>query len=390
MKELILSIIAICFSDYLLAQTTLQTATDAGSTTNKVITVNAVESTGGWARYYLNGAMNSFVGADATAFGQGGNDALTYVYGNNKYHIATSNIRRLTVDGAGNVGIGTLSPAQKFVVSNNGADGFEIYLAQPLGLVGLQSFNRVSGTYSKMEFDASNFNFGIGNVGIGTTNPQSLLTLGNLVPSSSVVNKRLQINGSWVQNDGTKQLTAMSFVATSGGNADPFQDIDSEAYKNWHLASISEKGFYAIPRFSFIHRGMEALTINDGGNVGIGTTSATEKLSVKGKIRAQEIKVEMTNWSDFVFDKDYKNASLADLEKFITDNHHLPNIPSTAEVQKNGVNLGEMNAKLLQKIEELTLHLIEQNKVNDKQKAQIEDQADEIKNIKHILNNIKK
>lgn len=95
------------------------------------------------------------------------------------------------------------------------------------------------------------------------------------------------------------------------------------------------------------------------GDVGIGTTTPNEKLSVNGNIRAKEIKVETTNWPDYVFHKEYKLPSLVETEKHIKEKGYLPGMPSAQEVETNGLNLGEMNEKLLQKIEELTLHLIE-------------------------------
>jgi hypothetical protein len=113
--------------------------------------------------------------------------------------------------------------------------------------------------------------------------------------------------------------------------------------------------------------------INSAGNVGIGTGTPAEKLSVKGKIRAQEIKVEAANWPDYVFAKDYQLPSLTETENHIKEKGHLPGIPSAEEVKANGVELGEMNAKLLKKIEELTLYLIEIKKENEKQQKQIED-----------------
>jgi len=100
------------------------------------------------------------------------------------------------------------------------------------------------------------------------------------------------------------------------------------------------------------------LLFNNSGNVGIGTTNPTEKLSVNGNIKCKQVEVSLTGWSDFVFDEDYQLMPLAELENFIQENNHLPGIPSADEVMANGNNLGEMDAILLQKIEELTLYII--------------------------------
>lgn len=105
----------------------------------------------------------------------------------------------------------------------------------------------------------------------------------------------------------------------------------------------------------------------NNGFVGIGTTNPQEALSVNGNIRAKQVKVETTNWPDYVFEKSYTPATLQSIEQYIKLNKHLPEIPSATEVEKNGLNLGEMNAKLLKKIEEITLHLIDQNKKLEQQ-----------------------
>lgn len=120
-----------------------------------------------------------------------------------------------------------------------------------------------------------------------------------------------------------------------------------------------------------------ALSINDDLNVGIGTINPDSKLAVNGTIHSKEVKVDMQGWSDFVFKKEYKLPTLEEVEKHIAANGHLQNIPSEDEVLKNGINLGEMNAKLLQKIEELTLYSIQQNK-------KIEEQSKEIKTLKAL------
>ena len=98
------------------------------------------------------------------------------------------------------------------------------------------------------------------------------------------------------------------------------------------------------------------------GSLGIGTTNPNGwKLAVNGKIRAKEIKVE-TNWADYVFEDEYNLPTLQEVEQHIKEKGHLKNIPSAKEVEKNGVELGEMNKLLLEKIEELTLYTIAQEK----------------------------
>lgn len=98
------------------------------------------------------------------------------------------------------------------------------------------------------------------------------------------------------------------------------------------------------------------------GNVGIGITNPANKLDVNGTIHSKEVKVDLLNWPDFVFKKEYQLPTLEEVEKHIAEKGHLENIPSEEEAIKNGVLLGDMNAKLLQKIEELTLYMIDVNK----------------------------
>ncbi|MFP3832253.1 cell wall anchor protein [Chryseobacterium sp. SIMBA_028] len=137
-------------------------------------------------------------------------------------------------------------------------------------------------------------------------------------------------------------------------------------------------GDWAKPLFS----------VRANGKVLIGTSMNTAlsgcndcneyRLFVKGGIKAEKIKVEnpsINGWADYVFKKDYQLRSLEEVEKHISEKGHLPNIPSAKEVEKDGINLGEMDAKLLEKIEELTLYSIEQNK-------QLKSQSEEIKELR--------
>ncbi|HKK68357.1 MAG TPA: hypothetical protein VJ946_09095, partial [Bacteroidales bacterium] len=131
------------------------------------------------------------------------------------------------------------------------------------------------------------------------------------------------------------------------------------------------------------NKGVEIATKSDGivmtvrdGNVGIGLSNPHEKLSVKGKILSEEnivvLNAETSSYPDYVFEDTYNPISLYDLDEYISKNKHLPEIPTAEDVQKEGMKLGEMNTKLLKKIEELTLYTIEQQKTIDELKTRID------------------
>lgn len=103
----------------------------------------------------------------------------------------------------------------------------------------------------------------------------------------------------------------------------------------------------------------DAVYVDNEGNVGIGTTNpGIYKLAVNGTIKTKEVVVETTGWSDFVFKEHYALMPLGQLEKYIKNNRHLPQIPSAEDVAVKGINIGSMQSRLLQKIEELTLYMI--------------------------------
>ncbi|SFT96702.1 hypothetical protein SAMN04489724_3032 [Algoriphagus locisalis] len=155
-----------------------------------------------------------------------------------------------------------------------------------------------------------------------------------------------------------------------------YTDIDKFIYDGAFLGNYSlgwfsyqssaETRLSGFGGIKFFTNSTPRMTISDIGNIGIGTTNpGSWKLAVNGQIRAKEIKVE-TSWSDFVFYDDYKLPTLNEVENHIKEKGHLKDIPSAKEVAENGIYLGEMDSKLLRKIEELTLYIIDLRKDMDR------------------------
>ncbi|TDQ11559.1 hypothetical protein [Pedobacter metabolipauper] len=194
---------------------------------------------------------------------------------------------------------------------------------------------------------------GYGNIGFGTTAPDQKLVVGG--------NIKAILDQSTFPDKNVFNIMSLGVSGASGA-------------RNWTLRGVYQYGngvgVNAAGGDLDIIKSLDGNTILgtkfDGtalGNIGIGTTTpGSYRLAVNGNIRAKEIKVESTNWPDYVFVKDYQLPTLQQTAEFIKDNGHLPGIPNAEEVKDNGIDLGEMNAKLLKKIEELTLHAIDQEK----------------------------
>ncbi len=174
-------------------------------------------------------------------------------------------------------------------------------------------------------------------------------------------------------NDGNITTTHPMFIGRRG-SGDSFQgDLDEITIYKRELTNSEVQSLFELSnsKSSFWQANGDTIFYNNG-TVGIGTLNTSDyRLAVAGKVIAEEVKVALQdNWPDFVFKSNYDLRTLQEVEEYINEKGHLPEIPSEIEVITNGINLGEMNAKLLQKIEELTLYMIDVNKQVDKLKIE--------------------
>jgi len=155
-------------------------------------------------------------------------------------------------------------------------------------------------------------------------------------------------------NNSTNTFSRLTFVSASGGFGTITVKKTDTYTGDMYFQVRNGPGFYITP-----------LLIKSNGRVGIGTDDPDAPLTVKGVIHTNEVRVDMNapiQGPDYVFEKDYNLLSLKELETYINQNKHLPEVPSAKEMEANGLNLKEMNLILLKKVEELTLHLIEKEK----------------------------
>jgi len=236
---------------------------------------------------------------------------------------------------------------------------FRAWTDQPNGVANYFYDGLLNGTIT-YSVRADGQGYFAGNVGIGTSNPlANLHVMGTAMLGGANLDPRGNLgNLSYMANSG-QLLIGWNRTASSG-------EIDF----------ISNQGGGGTGGFAFYNHDnnnneTQLMWILGNGNVQIGippATSSSYKLNVAGNVRANAVTVNTTG-ADFVFESTYKLFSLPEIEKYIQANHHLPEIPSAKEMQTNGLNVGDNQITLLQKVEELTLYMIDKDKqIGDQQK----------------------
>lgn len=208
----------------------------------------------------------------------------------------------------------------------------------------------------------------VGKVGIRVSNPVNALDVNGVIYGNEKIIIGKQVSTSLPSNEegSIDRLIIAPYRHTGGPWKFVSRDTESYSFIDFNYGDVV-KNIYTIKYF------------NNNSWFGINTKNPQYSLDVNGTIHAREVKIDNNGWADFVFDKDYKLPTIAEVEAHIKEHKRLPEIPSENEVKENGVNIGEMQAKLLQKIEELTLYAIQQQK-------ELEEIKKENKELRELIN----
>ncbi|HYG01941.1 MAG TPA: hypothetical protein VD927_05810 [Chryseosolibacter sp.] len=240
----------------------------------------------------------------------------------------------------------------------NGTHGINAYVSAYYGI------DFFTGKVSRLRINRN------GKVGIGTNDPQQALH----------VKGRMYLEGTEAYPDGKNK----TYFHWKGHSLIMGTEVDKYAHNR---IEIKPGGSTSGPLYSYfelfsspapnthelkMRLSSEGVSFINSGKVGIGTSTPDQLLTVKGKIHSEEVIVDLNvPGPDYVFEPDYNLPSLDSIETYIKANKHLPEVPSAKEMEANGISLSEMNMVLLKKVEELTLHLIEQNKMMVEQQKEI-------------------
>ena len=367
MKRLSVCLLSVSIPIMCLAQTSTFDNLNANPLTGKAITWTSSNYGSGFGHRIVNSDPGGYTLLNF----QGRNNSATW-----------SDILSLTTQG--NIGMGTNNPLSKLHVYN-GASNFAPHSYSDLSvedndhaMISLMTYNTKSAYYAFADTD-DNF---VGGIQYDHTSDKMIFRVNNhtsdmvidqngrVAVGKTSAGAEFDVEGGIRSSDGNDNVTLRSINAESYSEiiwGDDTNDRFRFYYNYWNGTS-SDK---------------EVMTLLANGNVGIGTPSPDSKLAVNGVIHSKEVKVDLTGWPDYVFKENYTLPTLEEVEKHLKEEGHLINIPSAEEVEANGVQLGEMNKLLLEKIEELTLYTLQQQR-------QLLEQKEENKKLEERLGDLEK
>lgn len=370
----------------LMALFTFNQGTAGGTNTSETILLDKTASSnnGTLFNFTLTGSGSNYVSSPLTTAvtgtlpwtlgGNAGTTSSSSFLGTTDFRrliFKTNNQERLTILPNGNVGIGTTSPGSAFTVKQQ-SNGIGIQLQAPDGDY---SNNYLKfGTIPDFPFISSMWSNGRLDLSAGT----DMFLFGNNIyfKGNAVINRLGDpTSQATSQSSGTMPFESNLWNGTAGVLT--YAGIQNVASTTTALAH--RLAFKLAATTTDLQNGLEAVSILSSGNVGIGIIDPKVKLVVNGDVKCTKLTVTATPWADFVFNSDYKLASLEQVERYIKDNKHLQDIPSVAEVNQKGIDVGTQQSLLLQKLEEVTLYLIEQSKLIKQQQRDINQLRRQIK-----------
>ena len=218
-----------------------------------------------------------------------------------------------------------------------------------------------------------------GHIGIGETAPDKALVVNGhaRINMNLDVQSDATVDGDLFQNGdikGDRSTGVLSIYANQSTTDGPYMRVYGNGHGNnpGSVTLVSAAGGEGV---KFYNRDSEGdahlnMIVKNNGNVGIGVSEPENRLEVCGTIRAKEVRVE-TGWCDYVFEEDFELRSLEEVEQFIKENKHLPDIPPASVIESEGVKLAEIASKFMLKIEELTLYTLAQKKEIDALKEKV-------------------
>jgi hypothetical protein len=267
----------------------------------------------------------------------------------------------------GNIGIGTIAPNFKVDILGNLNLGFDNSSTSGYSSKLYFGANAATDALWLAKFAGANSEAHL-RVNLGSAASNNKFSIGNA--SGSSWKSAFEVNANGNVSIGTTQSTSLFSVDSTHGVKLSIGNL------NWSktaiLTTTSLDGIdYTDITVPSLSSNNARLRLSSTGGIGIGVDviDTAYSLMVKGKIKSKGLKVQTSGWADYVFNNNYKLNSLEYLEAYVNKNKHLPEIPTANEVIRDGVDVGDMQVKLLKKVEELTLYIIEQNKrINELEK----------------------